>query len=78
MYRSSALTCWRPDGALEYRGRADKQVKTRGFRIEPSEIAAALGAIDGVAQAAVVVREVDWVERFSRPGAVGSRGGLPG
>ena len=57
MYRTGDLVRWNQAGQLEYLGRSDDQAKVRGFRIELGEVEAVLAAQDGVAQAAVTVRE---------------------
>ncbi|WP_198017230.1 non-ribosomal peptide synthetase [Methylocapsa acidiphila] len=55
LYRSGDLARWRADGLLEFRGRVDRQVKLRGFRIELEEVEARLAEAPGVRAAAVVV-----------------------
>lgn len=55
MYRTGDRVSWRPDGALEFLGRVDRQVKVRGFRVELGEIEAVVRAAPGVAQTVVVL-----------------------
>jgi amino acid adenylation domain-containing protein len=55
LYRTGDIARYRTDGALEYVGRVDHQVKVRGYRIELGEIEAALLGSAQVREAVVVV-----------------------
>jgi hypothetical protein len=56
MYRTGDIVRIGPAGLLEFRGRADHQIKIRGFRVELGDVEAALSRHPDVRQAAVVVR----------------------
>ena len=62
LYRTGDLARWRPTGEIEFLGRVDQQLKIRGFRVEPAEIAAVLLDHTALAQAVVV-------PRLQQPGA---------
>jgi amino acid adenylation domain-containing protein len=56
LYRTGDRVRLRADGTAEFLGRLDRQVKVRGFRVEPGEVEAALAAHPGVRAAVVDVR----------------------
>ena len=58
MYRTGDLARYRDDGAIEYLGRLDHQVKLRGFRIELGEVEAVLAGHPSVRRAIAMVRTV--------------------
>ncbi|HTQ79686.1 MAG TPA: amino acid adenylation domain-containing protein, partial [Thermoanaerobaculia bacterium] len=57
LYRTGDLARHRADGAIEYLGRCDRQVKLRGIRIELGEIEQTLLCDPGIRDAVVVLRE---------------------
>ncbi|HET8891758.1 MAG TPA: amino acid adenylation domain-containing protein, partial [Candidatus Angelobacter sp.] len=56
MYKTGDLARWLPDGNIEFLGRLDTQVKVRGFRIETSEIEAALNRHPAIRDSVVVAQ----------------------
>ena len=57
MYRTGDLARFNEDGALQFLGRVDFQVKVRGYRIELGEIEARIAAHPGVREVVVLARE---------------------
>jgi len=63
LYRTGDRARLHGDGRGAFLGRVDDQLKIRGYRVEPDEIAAALGALPGVQACAVTARDDDGGER---------------
>ena len=58
MYRTGDLGQWRRDGNLEVIGRTDRQIKVRGFRVEPAEIESVLASHPDIDQVAVTAHDL--------------------
>jgi surfactin family lipopeptide synthetase B len=58
VYRTGDLARWTDEGTLELLGRADRQLKIRGYRVEPAEIEQVVLAWFDIQEAVVVVREL--------------------
>ncbi|MCX7362310.1 MAG: AMP-binding protein, partial [Alphaproteobacteria bacterium] len=56
LYRTGDRARLREDGAIDFLGRLDQQVKVRGFRVECGEVEAALRRLEGIADAVVLLR----------------------
>ncbi|WP_285412331.1 non-ribosomal peptide synthetase [Pseudomonas sp. lyk4-40-TSB-59a] len=59
VYRSGDRVRRNRQQAVEFIGRADDQVKVRGYRVEPAEVARVLLGLDGVSEAAVLALALD-------------------
>ncbi|HYL18183.1 MAG TPA: AMP-binding protein, partial [Burkholderiales bacterium] len=56
IYRTGDLGIMRADGVVEICGRADRQVKLRGFRVELGEIESALNGLEVIDRGAVIAK----------------------
>ena len=79
LYKTGDLARYRPNGVLEFQGRRDRQIKLRGYRIEPGDIEAALKSITGAQEVVVLVRKNPNGEKnlvaFVRTGPEGAQKG---
>jgi len=57
MYRTGDLACYFANGAIDFLGRTDFQIKIRGFRVEPGEIEETLAGHERVDKTLVMLRE---------------------
>jgi amino acid adenylation domain-containing protein len=57
LYKTGDLGRYLPNGDVEFAGRADRQIKIRGFRVEPEEIEGALKRHESLRGAVVILQE---------------------
>ncbi|EST35029.1 amino acid adenylation domain-containing protein [Streptomyces roseochromogenus] len=57
LYRTGDVCLWNPDGTLQFAGRADNQVKLRGYRVELEEVASRIEEHTWVRRAAAIVTD---------------------
>jgi amino acid adenylation domain-containing protein len=62
LYRTGDLARFGPDGLAHFVGRADTQIKSRGYRVELGEIEVALQTLDCLTESAVVAVPSDGFE----------------
>ncbi len=55
LYRTGDLASYRPNGLIDFLGRADRQAKIRGYRVEPGEISRVLDAHSAVREAVTII-----------------------
>lgn len=78
VYRTGDIARFGADGAIEYRGRRDHQLKIRGLRVEVEEVEAALCQLPGIRESVVVVtRDSDDEPRLIAYVAVDDNAGSP-
>ena len=77
MYGTGDMARWLPDGVVDFLGRADLQVKVRGFRIELSEIDATVLLHPAVTEAVTVAHGETAEDRRLACFYVGTPGGAP-
>ncbi len=57
LYRTGDLAYWNADGSVQFSGRADNQIKLRGYRVELEEIALSIEEHTWVRRAAAIVTD---------------------